>query len=303
MLIAGDLFHRQPLLRELKEVNYIFADLINTKVVLIAGNHDYLKASSFYRKFKWCDCVYPLMGEELQYVEFPRLKTCVYGLSYGQKEITEPLYDRAFPARKQPIEILLAHGGDKKHIPFRKENLLQLDYDYVALGHIHRPTEVEYEKAYYSGSLEPTDVNDLGSHGFIRGEIVNGKVSVEFVPFASREYIHTEVMVQEHMTGREVREKIMKIVQERGVENIYKITLTGMRDPDILFDLDAMDAYGNIVEIVDTTRPAYDYKKLASQNKDNLLGRFIENMQETLNGSMEYQALAEGVSALLESME
>ena len=49
-LIAGDLFHRQPLLKELKEVNALFASIPNTKIVLIAGNHDYIKENSFYKK-------------------------------------------------------------------------------------------------------------------------------------------------------------------------------------------------------------------------------------------------------------
>ena len=48
LLIAGDLFHRQPLLRELKEVDYLFSQLTHTKIVFIAGNHDYLKPSSYY---------------------------------------------------------------------------------------------------------------------------------------------------------------------------------------------------------------------------------------------------------------
>lgn len=301
LLIAGDLFHRQPLLRELKEVNYMFAELTHTKVVLIAGNHDYVKSSSFYKKFKWCDRVYPLMEEHLQFVEFPRLKTCVYGLSYGQREITEPLFERAYPIRKQPIEILLAHGGDKNHIPFNKNSILDLGYDYIALGHIHRPMELEYQKMYYAGALEPTDKNDTGLHGFMRGEIINGKVKVEFVPIAEREYVHAEIMVNEKMPGREVREKIAKYILERGIANIYKIKLTGYRDPDVEYDLDGMDVYGNIIEILDDTRPAYDYEKLARQNADNLLGTFIENMQRNLEGSIRQQALAEGVSALLET--
>ena len=41
LLIAGDLFHRQPLKKELKEVDYYFSRLSRTKVVLIAGNHDF----------------------------------------------------------------------------------------------------------------------------------------------------------------------------------------------------------------------------------------------------------------------
>ena len=38
LLIAGDLFHRQPLLRELKEMNSILEMLEHTEVVMIAGS-------------------------------------------------------------------------------------------------------------------------------------------------------------------------------------------------------------------------------------------------------------------------
>lgn len=38
LLISGDLFHRQPLARDLKEVNYLFSTIPGTRVVIIAGN-------------------------------------------------------------------------------------------------------------------------------------------------------------------------------------------------------------------------------------------------------------------------
>lgn len=37
LFIAGDLFHRQPLLRDLKEVNYLFSTIPGVRVVIIAG--------------------------------------------------------------------------------------------------------------------------------------------------------------------------------------------------------------------------------------------------------------------------
>ena len=61
LLIAGDLFHRQPLLRELKELNSMFEALTHTKVVFTAGNHDYLKPNSMYRNFRWAGNVTPLL--------------------------------------------------------------------------------------------------------------------------------------------------------------------------------------------------------------------------------------------------
>ena len=48
LLISGDLFHAQPLKRELREVNYLFSRIPQTKIILMAGNHDYLRTKSYY---------------------------------------------------------------------------------------------------------------------------------------------------------------------------------------------------------------------------------------------------------------
>ena len=79
LLIAGDLFHRQPLLRELKEVNSLLATLKHTQVVLVAGNHDYLKKDSYYRTFRWARNVQMILSEDISCVEFPQLSLAVYG--------------------------------------------------------------------------------------------------------------------------------------------------------------------------------------------------------------------------------
>ena len=173
--------------------------------------------------------------------------------------------------------------------------------DYIALGHIHLPAELAKDRMYYAGSLEPTDKNDTGKHGYIKGEIKNGRTRTEFIPFASREYVHMEVEAGREMTGREMKEKIALAIRERGIQNIYKIILRGFRDPDMIYDTDRMDSYGNIVEILDETKPAYDYEKLKKQNAGNLLGWYIESFAEAKDDSVEAIALAEGVQAMLEA--
>lgn len=303
LLIAGDLFHRQPLLRELRELDALFAELTHTKVVVIAGNHDYLKADSYYRRYKWKSEVYGLMSGELDYIEFPELATCVYGLSYLKKEITEPLYDNAFPEHRQRIEILLAHGGDEKHIPIQKNRLMQLGYDYIAFGHIHRRMILQGGKIEYAGSLEPTDKNDIGPHGYVKGEIVNENVATEFVPFASREYIHTKVEMAEQMTQRELKNEIKNKIEQLGTENIYKIIVKGFRAQDLELELEDMDVYGNIIEFVDNTQPYFDFEKLYRMNASNLLGKYIESLRGSEPGSVEYEALFEGIRALTEVKE
>lgn len=301
LLIAGDLFNRQPLLRELKEVDYLFSTLSHTKVVLCAGNHDYIKKNSYYNSFKWNENVHMFLENELAKVEFPELDTAVYGLSYCKKEITEFLYDVKPEETKCNNRILLAHGGDEKHIPFKKEVLLANGYDYVALGHIHKPQELAAGRMVYAGSLEGTDKNDTGVHGYRKGTIISHKCQSEFVPFASRDYVHMEVNVSKEMTGFSIRNKLSQAMEERGIHHMYKIILKGFRSPELNLDYKAMDIYGNIIEIDDQTKPAYDFEKLLRINKDNLIGHFIQSFSGEEKNSVEYEALCEGISALMET--
>ena len=117
LLISGDLFHKQPLKRELKEVCGLFARIPQTKVLLMAGNHDYIQQNSFYRTCEWPENVCFFPREEVMCFDFPEQNTTVYGLSYWHREIRQALYDEVFPKNTDRINILLAHGGDKRHIP------------------------------------------------------------------------------------------------------------------------------------------------------------------------------------------
>lgn len=301
LLIAGDLFHRQPLQRELKEVDYLFSELSHTKVVLIAGNHDYIRRESYYRTFEWSGNVYPLFGETLEYVDFPELQTAVYGLSYHSREIREPLYDGLRARGLEPVEILLAHGGDEKHIPIDRKALERSGFSYVALGHIHKPQELHKDRIVYAGALEPIDRNDTGPHGFVRGEVTEKDVKVRRVPCALREYVRLDIQVNPEDTQGSVRRKIRQCLEESGDRNIYQVILKGKRDADLSFDLKRLAGEGNILEVADETAPALDFRKLYEENQENLLGKYIGRFSECGEGSQEYLALCEGVEALLQS--
>ena len=93
LIISGDLFHRQPLLREIKEVDYLLSTIPDTKVVICAGNHDAIKKGSFYEGFQWSENVIFLEERNIQKVNIDEINTCVYGLSYHETEIEENLYD------------------------------------------------------------------------------------------------------------------------------------------------------------------------------------------------------------------
>ena len=300
LFISGDLFHRQPLKRELKEVNYRFERLYPMRVVMIAGNHDYIGLNSYYKSFEWADNVCFFRQQKLSYAYFEDKQTYVDGLSYENYEISEALYDDIRPLDKPGCHILLAHGGDEKHIPINNQKLFSAGFDYVALGHIHKPEILRADTAAYAGALEPIDRNDTGNHGFIEGVFEDDKMRIAFVPFAKRAYIHLPVRMDGRMPWSMVVDIVRDELIRRGEENLYKIILSGLRDPEIEMDYRLLWRLGRVVEIEDHTAPDYDFDALYAQNKDNIIGKYIEKIQRLSEPEeVKEKALYYGIQALL----
>ena len=278
LLIAGDLFHRQPQYQELREVNYLFGTLKKTRVVLMAGNHDCLERDSLLRDFAWEENVFFLEEGACQRICFRDIAASVYGFSYDRKEITEPLYDDLAPEREKGCHILLAHGGDENHIPMDKRRLGASGFDYIALGHIHRPQSLIPDRMIYAGALEPIDSNDTGEHGYVLGEYRSGKIHTRFVPFASRSYVHLDLKSSPGMTDLAMQRQLADAILAHGSQNIYKVELTGYRDAGITYRTEQYTSCGWVAEVQDRTEPDYDLENLRAIHRGDVIGQFIEEL-------------------------
>lgn len=302
LLIAGDLFHRQPLVREVREVNYLFSTIPDTQVVWMAGNHDYMKKDSAYRRITWSSNVHGFFNRKPEEIYLPELKTWVYGFSYESREIRENPYEKVRPNGKPGYHILLAHGGDEKHIPIRKED--GAGFDYAALGHIHKHGVLVPDQMAYVGALEPLDKSHTGDHGLIYGKIEEGKTKIRFVPVACRSYLDADVLCDPSMTQLELEHKVKEEIDQRGRHNIYKIKLKGYRNPDMDFSTEALYGLGQVVEAEDSTLPYYDLEKLKRQQEGTLIGEYIRCFEGKLadkNNQVERKALFYGLRALMET--
>ncbi len=306
LLIAGDLFHKQPLIRELKEVNYLLSTLKTAKVVMMAGNHDYIGIRSNYRGFEWDERVHMFLEDTMEAVELPEMNTFVYGLSYLTRDITEPRYDKIDVSRENGIQILLAHGGDEKNIPINRNKLLNSGFDYIALGHIHKP-EIISNRMAYAGSLEPLDRNETGQRGYIIGEIrTDGKrqTDIRFIKSSHREYKKLTVTVNQDTTNGALVDQIKDMIRKEGDNHIYQINIEGFRDEDIRFDKTAIYPLGNILEVTDESVPDYDFDTLFRENSDNIIGLFIKRIRDAeKQDTISRKALYYGTQALLESVQ
>lgn len=302
LFIAGDLFHRQPLLRELKEVNYLFGRISGTKVVFIAGNHDYVHPNSYYRTFQWEKNVFFLGRQEIEKISFLEENVCVYGASYWQREIREPIYDRIAELEPDKINVLLVHGGDAKHIPFSPQKLADMGFDYLACGHIHQPEMMIENRAVMAGALQPIDQNDVGQHGYWMGEIGKRGGVVKFYPVRKCEYVHLPVAVHPKMTNLELQDKITEILSYAEPFQIYKFILSGRKSPDFEIDKKKLLEMENVVNIEEDTVLDYDFEKLKETFDNQMVGRFISAMEHKEQDEVTRKALYYGVDALCRTM-
>lgn len=304
LLIAGDLFHRQPLLRELKEVNYILGKLITTKVVIMAGNHDFMGARSHYQGFEWCEGVYMFSSDQISKVVLEDLKTEVYGLSYLTRDITQALYDEVKPQENGYRHILLAHGGDEKDIPMNRKRMLESGFDYIALGHIHKAEKISSKMAY-SGSLEPIDKNEIGEHGYIKGVIDfddEGRsfTEIQFVPHSFRQYKRVSLPVSQETTNGALVDLVKETIELQGKSHIYSFYLQGIRDESIHFNKETIMTLGCVLDVVDQSVPDYDFDGLLKDNEDNIIGMFIKSIRDNVKqDEVARKALYYGIEALM----
>ena len=308
LLIAGDLFHRQPLKKELREVNYWFGRMPGTQIVIIAGNHDYIGEKSFYKDFEWAPNVSFFRKNHLSYIYLKKLKTIIYGMSYDREQISQSIYDNVRIMHKfadgtavpeDTIHILLAHGGDSLHIPIDKSRLRQAGFDYVALGHLHKPWLDETSPMAYCGALEPIDRNDEGAHGYIRGVCENGETHLEFVPFARRSYETLRIQVNADMTMQAIADEVRSAISQSGRDNMYKVILEGVLGPEIEIETALIERAGRVLSVQDDTTVNFDFDALYEENKDNVIGMYIERIRSSqASESVKEQALLFGMKAL-----
>lgn len=303
LFISGDLFHRQPLKRELKEVNYLFSQISQVKVVLMAGNHDYMQPKCYYLDFEWAENVFFFKKEEVDKFDFPEVNVTVYGMSYWHKKLPKRCYDNLGEINPSRINILLSHGGDEEHIPYSAKQILGQGIDYIAGGHIHMAGQMVADKAVLAGSLEPTESTEVGPHGYWIGQIVKRGESIEqschFFPVKKCEYCSETIEVTPQMTMHEIGKRIKALVSSKEAYKLYRIILEGYMEPDQQYDLEALEQLPRVAAVVSNLRPDYDYDRIADEEEDSLLGRYIVQMQKLPQDIITKKAMEYGVNALL----
>lgn len=304
LLIAGDLFDDKPTESQLRFLDVQLKKLKKTQTVIVAGDHDYIDDNSLWESFPFEANVAVFPRDKAANIYIDTLNVCITGYSYGRSEYKERILEKLKPGREGAYNILLGHGGDANHMPFSKEKLANLGFNYYALGHIHKPAHVLKNKMAFPGSLEPINYTETGRRGYIYGEIDDESymTSITWVPYNRRSYVNAAFDLDNKMMNADVYELVEEQIKKLGVENIYRILLRGKIDSNLDINISALTKQYNINEIIDKTQPDYDMDELLEINDDNLLGKFITVLSDDQSLEKEEirnKALRYGIEALL----
>ncbi len=314
LFISGDLFDGGYASREtLSFLNRSFSSIPNTKIMIVAGNHDPLTDDSPYKKIKWSENVY-IFGKEYEYIDFPNHKIRIHGVSFGEKHVNRPMVSK-LDIKEEFANLLLIHGevvsegGDSDYNPIYKSFIENCGVEYVALGHIHKHMGIErIGKTYfaYPGIPEGRGFDEDGEKGYIEGEIEKDIVNCRWVVSCARRFEHMNIDVSGTGDFLEILERVEKAVQNADTRNIYKIRLVGKADPSII-RVDMIEEHLKksvfYIEVTNETRRDYPIEEMMKD--DGIKGEFIRCMMDKIS-QMPEEEKEIGIRALeigIEAME
>ncbi|MDM8543076.1 DNA repair exonuclease [Desulfococcaceae bacterium HSG9] len=175
VIIAGDLFDG-----DWKDYNtgLFFASQMSKlreneiRVFIVSGNHD--AASTITRKLHYPDNVYVFAAKSPETIRLDEIGVAIHGQSFAKRDITANLavnYPSALPDYYNIGVLHTALSGREEHAkyaPCSRSGLLDKNYDYWALGHVHQReivSESPDTKIVFPGIIQGRHIRETGPKG------------------------------------------------------------------------------------------------------------------------------------------
>ncbi len=286
LFIAGDFYEHETIRNStIQYVNNLFKTIPETKIFITPGNHDPYMKNSMYQNFNWSPNV-KIFTSNIEIIESEELD--IYGVGFNDFNCKKLGVEDIEIKNRNKINILITHGtlngsenNPNEKNPISKTKLKELGFDYIALGHIHKPdyNQEENQNIVYAGSTIAMGFDELGEHGFILGDIEKEKLNLQFVPVDNKEFKVMELDVTNINDQEELIEKLNTLELEEN--KLYEILLVGKRS----FEIEILNLYkfitnSNLIKIKDQTKLAYSLEEL--KNDYTLKGIFVEEILEEM---------------------
>ena len=292
LFIAGDLYENEYIRKSTIEyINNCFKEIPGTQIYITPGNHDPYLVNSYYNKYEWSENVH--IFTKLDKISSENVNIYGYGFTdFYSKKIELPT-----SLDNSKINILIMHadldGSTKEFGEYNsilETELKNTNFDYIALGHIHKNNFEENRKIVYPGSMIAGGFDELGNHGMIVGEIdeETKRLSIRIIPLDDKEFTEIDLDVSNINSKEELIENINNIKIDSN--KYYKIILIGTKNIEI--DTNELIKYiesKNIIKLKDKTQVEYDLEKISKEQ--SLKGIFVRELLEQVNNENREQIL------------
>lgn len=226
IVISGDLFDESDrslkaqlfLLEQFERLNAVHID-----VFIIHGNHDYVGEG--IKKFNYPSNVHIFSSIHVEklpaYDRHGQLLAYIHGISYATRHVRENLALKYEPANDQAFHIGLYHGSvgnysdHDPYAPCHIGDLLEKDYHYWALGHIHkRQILLEQPPIVYAGNTQGRHRNESGDKGcYIVHVKGSNEVDLTFHSLASVRWEQLVIDITDHQNEAQFMNALQDHIQ------------------------------------------------------------------------------------------
>lgn len=240
VLITGDLFdnEKQSLKAQIR-LKRAFEELrrYQINVYMSYGNHDFVNGNVHPVKFP--DNVFVFPDEIVSSFTFERNGkqiASIYGFSYENRSVTEdktPEYQLS--GEKTAFHIAMLHGSLSSntdhdvYAPFQLRNLIEKDFDYWALGHIHtREILKEHPAVVYPGNIQGRNRKEIGEKGCYHTVLTDDGATMNFVPLQSIQFNKLRVDVSDCSDPHRLETKIQEEINclSNDIPQLLELKLT-----------------------------------------------------------------------------
>ncbi|KPN13133.1 metallophosphoesterase [Bacillus australimaris] len=245
VLLSGDLFDESN--RSLKAQLFLRNQFLRLQthgieVFIIYGNHDHLGGE--WTPIEWPKNVHVFSSStpsEQSYYRENQLVASIYGFSYKERAVYENMTSHYEKTTNAAYHIGMLHGtlagqeGHDAYAPFQLQQLLSRDFNYWALGHIHKRAFLHEDPLIiYPGNVQGRHIKETGEKGCYFVHLSENSETAEFISCADVifETLAIDITETSHMTDLVtlVESKIGEL-KEEGIPHFVKIELTGDAPP------------------------------------------------------------------------
>lgn len=301
LLIAGDLFDSPFADSEtIAEVTHAMSELPETIIAISPGNHDCASPGSIYLK-----TIFPknvvVFTSFAEFFDFPQKKVRLFGAAFTDRFEKIPLLPENPDLSQEMINLCVLHGdvvsalSESDYNPITVGSIATSGFDYLALGHIHKRTEIQKSgNTFYSycGCPDGRGFDEDGSRGVYLGTVKKGSCQIDYVELSSRQYIITDVDVSDCENSVQISSKILSQLEaefpKTYAENLYRISICGTISSDFLPNIGQIEAMlsGKLLYIRITDKTDIDLSNVSKIARENSLrGIFVAKMLERIDSS------------------